>query len=134
MVLSLAGMKFFKSPLGIKLWMEKHKGRYWVHINGRTLFAGQTASTVKKQRPEEKTMRFISQLKAPFPGRITAVKVKEKEWAAAGRHLIVIESMKMEHTLHVHCRSQVQSIKVKEGQSVEFDELLITFNPLEAKL
>ena len=123
-------MKFFKSPFGIKLWIEKHEGRYWVHINGRTFSITPAVSVIKKK--EEKT-DFVSNLKAPFPGRISAVKVKKGDKVEPGQHLIIIESMKMEHTLNIHCKAQVQFIKVKEGQSVEFDEVLMNFNKLETE-
>ena len=128
MVSQLDEMKFFKDPSGIKLWIERQNNQMWVHVKGLTFPFKKEKQSLRKKVKEDS---YVENLKAPFPGRIVSINVKENEWAAARQHLIVIESMKMEHTLNIPHKAQIQSIKVKEGQSVEFDEVLIHFSNIK---
>lgn len=58
---------------------------------------------------------------APMPGTLVAVYVKEGQTVSPGEKLLVMEAMKMEHTLVAQTNGQVQSIfyqpgaKLKEG-------------------
>ena len=123
-------MKFFKDPLGIKIWIEKQNNQFWVHIKGLTFPFKKERQSLRKKLKE---YSYVENLKAPFPGRIVSINVKENEWVVPHQHLIVIESMKMEHTLNIPHKAKVQSIKVKEGQSVEFDEVLIHFSNIKSR-
>ena len=123
-------MKFFKDPSGIKIWIEKKNNQIWIHVKGLTF-----PLKKEKKSPTKKLEKqlYIENLKAPFPGRVISINVKENEWITPHQHLIVIESMKMEHTLTLPHKAQVQSIKVKEGQSVEFDEVLIHLSHVKSE-
>lgn len=65
------------------------------------------------------------QLTAPMPGNIVAILCKEKDKVDKGQTLMVIEAMKMEHSIHAPSTAVIKDIFFKEGAQVnEGDELL----------
>ena len=121
-------MKFFKDSSGVKFWMEKTGGKIWIHFKGRTFILSdkkkkQTAVFFKKNNISKEPY-----LKSPVPGRVFSIKVKEGDKVQKGDSLVVIESMKIEHTLTAFQSAKIKSILVKEGQSVESNEKLLFFD------
>ncbi len=65
-------------------------------------------------------------VRAPMPGVILAVRVAERERVARGQALIVMEAMKMEHTLaRRHGRVSSPSLRVQAGQRVRDGDALL---------
>ncbi|UCH73403.1 MAG: acetyl-CoA carboxylase biotin carboxylase subunit [Rhodospirillales bacterium] len=64
-------------------------------------------------------------LTAPMPGRIAAVQVKKGQTVAAGQPLIVVEAMKMEHTIPAPAAGTVSEIRFKAGDQVREGEVLV---------
>ncbi len=65
-------------------------------------------------------------LTAPMPGRVIAILAKEGEAVARGAPLIVMEAMKMEHTMKAPAAGKVARILCRVGeQIVEGAELLV---------
>lgn len=65
------------------------------------------------------------QVKAPIPGLITAVLVKEGQQVKTGQPLLVLEAMKMENEIRAPISGVVERIEVSPGQSVAKQELLV---------
>lgn len=66
-------------------------------------------------------------LKCPMPGLITAVSVEEGTQVRKGQELLRMESMKMESAVAAPRDGQIDKILAKPGQTVDTDEVLITF-------
>ena len=66
------------------------------------------------------------QLKAPMPGLVVAIPIKEGQQVEKGQVLVILESMKMQNELKSPRAGKVQRIKVKAGESVEQRQLLLT--------
>jgi len=66
-------------------------------------------------------------LTAPMPGKITAVFVKAGDKVERGAPLIVLEAMKMEHTITAPAKGQVTEVRYKAGDQVEDGEPLVVF-------
>jgi len=64
-------------------------------------------------------------LKAPMPGLIVSIDVKEGDQVKEGDGLLILEAMKMENTLVAPKDGQISKIAVQEGAKVEKNELLI---------
>ena len=64
-------------------------------------------------------------LVAPMNGRVVAVHAKPGETVEAGRALVVLEAMKMEHGLRAPVRSRVKAVHVAPGAQVAPGHLLI---------
>ncbi len=66
------------------------------------------------------------QLTAPMPGMVVALHVKEGDKVESGQRLVVLEAMKMEHTLCAPHAGKVKEIYFPVGQQVvEGDELMV---------
>jgi 3-methylcrotonyl-CoA carboxylase alpha subunit len=56
---------------------------------------------------------------APMPGKIIAVLVKESEQVSQGAPLLVLEAMKMEHTITAPCDGRVSAINYSAGEFID---------------
>jgi len=70
----------------------------------------------------------INTVKAPLPGVILDVYVKEGSEVAVGQKLILLEAMKMENTIEADRAGKVTAIKVRKGDSVLEGAELVTIS------
>ncbi|TAE50727.1 MAG: biotin/lipoyl-binding protein [Bacteroidetes bacterium] len=77
---------------------------------------------------EHKTARKLDVLKAPMPGMIHTLKVKEGDVVKKGDVVLILEAMKMENVIKSPGDGTVSRIHVTEKSSVEKNALLITFS------
>ncbi len=70
-----------------------------------------------------------SSLAAPMPGRIIALLVNAGEAVAKGRPLLIMEAMKMEHTLCAPADGRIRAFHAPVGAQVQEGALLIDFEP-----
>ena len=68
-----------------------------------------------------------AELRAPFNGRVIAVRTSAGASIAQGDTLLVLESMKLEHALAASRGGVVQAIHVEAGQQVATGQVLATF-------
>lgn len=66
-------------------------------------------------------------VKAPMPGLIVDLRVKEGDKVKPGDALLILEAMKMENMIKASAESIVKSVKVMKGDSVEKNQILIEF-------
>lgn len=66
-------------------------------------------------------------LKAPMPGLVLDVKVKDGQQVKKGDALLILEAMKMENVLKATADATIQSIKAIKGKTVDKNEVLIQF-------
>lgn len=66
-------------------------------------------------------------LQSPMPGQIKSVAVKVGDKVVVGQELLVVEAMKMQNILRADRDSVVSEVRIKEGQSVAVDEILIGY-------
>lgn len=69
--------------------------------------------------------QIINDIKAPMPGLILDVQVKEGDEVKEGDYLLVLEAMKMENTLTAPRDGVVKAVSVKKGQTVDKNQLLL---------
>ncbi|SHJ06864.1 acetyl-CoA carboxylase biotin carboxylase subunit [Wenxinia saemankumensis] len=68
-------------------------------------------------------------LAAPMPGLVKAVRAQPGDAVAQGQALIVLEAMKMEHTLRAPRDGTVAGIGTREGAQVAEGTILLTLEP-----
>ncbi len=77
--------------------------------------------------------RGASMIVAPFPASVAEIHVGPGDRVTAGDSLVVIEAMKMLHTLSAKAGGTVDEVRVAVGDQVESKQVLITFaQPEEA--
>jgi biotin carboxyl carrier protein len=67
-------------------------------------------------------------LKSPMPGLIVAVPVVEGQAVVKGQDLVILESMKMQNELKAPRDGTIGRIRVRVGDSVEQNQVLITLD------
>jgi Acetyl/propionyl-CoA carboxylase, alpha subunit len=72
----------------------------------------------------------VNHVRAPMPGLIISLKVKNGDEVKTGDTLLILEAMKMENIIKAPGDAIVKSVKVSMGQGVEKNQVLIEFNPL----
>ena len=75
---------------------------------------------------EEPTMASEFHLKAPMPGLVVSVLVSGKQKVSSGDVLIILESMKMQNELKSPRDGVVSRLRVKQGDSVERKQTLLS--------
>ncbi|WP_091612858.1 acetyl/propionyl/methylcrotonyl-CoA carboxylase subunit alpha [Amycolatopsis saalfeldensis] len=70
---------------------------------------------------------------SPMPGTVLVVKVAAGEEVSAGTPLLIVEAMKMEHTVTAPIDGVVSELSVRAGQQVALDETLAVISPTEEK-
>lgn len=84
---------------------------------GRRARAGGTVARGDAQGPHR--------VKAPMPGKIVRVLVKQGDQVKARQGLVVVEAMKMENELRASRDGRVRDVLVAEGQSVDAGAALV---------
>jgi len=69
-------------------------------------------------------------LRSPMPGLVLDVRARTGEQVAAGAVLVVLEAMKMEHSLGAPWAGTVSAVAVKPGDRVEEGVELVVLDPL----
>jgi acetyl/propionyl-CoA carboxylase alpha subunit len=68
-----------------------------------------------------------SDLVSKMPGKIVKIFVKPGDTVPAGEPILVMEAMKMENEMRMDKEVRIKSILVKEGQAVESNVVLVSF-------
>ena len=67
----------------------------------------------------------IKEIKAPMPGLVLEIAVKEGQEVNEGEKLLILEAMKMENSIMIHANATIKRIAVTAGQAVEKGQVLI---------
>ncbi len=67
--------------------------------------------------------------RAPMPGGVVRVAVSVGDVVEAGQLLVVLEAMKMEHTVQAGTKGTVTEVDVAEGDQVETGRILVVVEP-----
>ncbi len=70
-------------------------------------------------------------VRAPMPGTVVAALAETGQQVTAGQPLVIVEAMKMEHTVTAPAGGVVAELTVKPGQQVRMDETLAVVQPKE---
>ncbi len=74
-------------------------------------------------------LRGAYELKAPMPGLVVEIGVKEGQRVKEGQPLVVVEAMKMQNELSAQGPGTVKEILVKEQDAVDPDQVLLVIEP-----
>lgn len=98
----------------------------WVANAGQT-WCFSTASTPRSPLAEHD--QGTSTVRSPMPGVAVEVRVAEGEAVREGQTLVVVEAMKMEHSVVAPSDGVVRHVWAREGRPVAVDEVLAEVTP-----
>ena len=68
-------------------------------------------------------------LTAPMPGKVLQVFVQNGDQVETGQPLLILEAMKMEHTIKAHQDGTVVGLNLNEGDQVDLGQVLLDIEP-----
>ena len=120
-----------KSKLVSVKGVDHELKRYQIQIDGR-IYQVQISDAVDQQilkmNMKSKKSNQLKELRAPMPGLVRQVNVKVGDQVDAGDSLFILEAMKMENILKSPVNGTVSDIFVKPGESVEKNQILLSFS------
>lgn len=67
-------------------------------------------------------------LRAPMPGLVIDIPVKEGQEIEVGQNLVILESMKMQNELKAPREGTVSRVLIKPGDSIEHNQIMMTIS------
>jgi biotin carboxyl carrier protein len=105
--------------------------RYQIQIDGRTYLvhiSDAVDQQILKMNLKSKKSNKLKELRAPMPGLVRQVNVQEGDEVDSGDFLFILEAMKMENVLKSPVNGIVSDLFVKPGESVEKNQILLSFS------
>ncbi len=105
----------------------RHRFRV-VHGDGRWDVWHQEGSVSAKELPrfvEPGSTQVEGACVAPMPGKVLQVHVEPGQEVARGTLLLILEAMKMEHSVQAPHDGVIEEVLVKAGQQVDVEEVLV---------
>jgi len=106
----------------VTAYVSADGAKRWVTVNGQTVVFTKAAAGAKRRGAGQE---HASELAAPMPGLVRSVNIAENESVAKGQTLLVLEAMKMEIRIQAPKDGTVKKLLVKQGQTVEREQVLI---------
>ena len=67
----------------------------------------------------------VKEIKAPMPGLVLEISVKDGQEVKEGDRILILEAMKMENSIIIHADAKIKKVAVKAGQAVEKGQVLV---------
>ncbi len=123
---SLASLRFVDDGRSFQITSHDGPGRRMRVAIGEREFAFDVMTPVEALEVSVSTVgRGASQVTAPIPGKVVAVKVAPGDEVEIGRPLVVLEAMKMENELAAERAGRVVAVHVEPGATVEAGAVLV---------
>jgi propionyl-CoA carboxylase alpha chain len=119
-VLSAEAVQLESGGRRTRLTVHRSGHRVWVHGP-----AGEVVLTQVDRFPEPEVEAVAGGLHAPMPGAVLRVDVAPGDHVAARQVLVVIEAMKMEHSIVAPVAGVVSEVRVRAGDQVGNGDLLV---------
>ena len=130
----LEGVSVTASTVSAVLDDERHRGRWFRHGSQLHLWIGDGHHEflIEDPRTEEfSASASTGGLTTPLPGVVSAVAVSAGQAVTAGEVLMVIEAMKMEHSITAPFDGVVSAIHFARGDRVPEGSELLTLSPAD---
>jgi propionyl-CoA carboxylase alpha chain len=101
-------------------------GGHRAFVNGPE---GQSTFALRTEDDPDDRSGTAGECRAPLPGAVTKVLVTVGERVSDGDGLVVLEAMKMEHTLRADGAGTVRRVLTEPGQQVDVGDLLVELEP-----
>ncbi|WP_018636371.1 acetyl/propionyl/methylcrotonyl-CoA carboxylase subunit alpha [Parafrankia elaeagni] len=122
-------------PAEVVVTVDGQARRWLIAVTGRTVWvgAGGSAWPLTERSVEAGDDRAAvaggGEARSPMPGTVVAVRATAGDTVAQGAPLVVVEAMKMEHTVVSALAGRVKDVLVRTGDSVALDALLAVVEP-----
>jgi acetyl-CoA/propionyl-CoA carboxylase biotin carboxyl carrier protein len=102
--------------------------RTWLTCDGRTWVVARAVIRLRERAVSD----GAAEVRSPMPGVVLAIQVAEGDEVSAGQPLIVVEAMKMEHSVTAARAGRVGDLLVRVGDQVALDQPLAFIHSADA--
>lgn len=106
----------------VTAYVSSQNSKRWVTVNGRTSLLTKSSGARTRGHGHH---HAAGELTAPMPGQVRAVNIGEGDAVTRGQTLMLLEAMKMEIRIQSPQDGVVRKLFVKQGQTVEREQILI---------
>jgi propionyl-CoA carboxylase alpha chain len=99
---------------------------HWAFVNGPE---GQSTFALRSEDDPDEKGGIAGECRAPLPGTVTKVLVDVGDEVSEGAGLLILEAMKMEHTLRTGGAGTVSRVLCAPNQQVDVGDLLVAVDP-----
>ncbi len=111
-----------------QLFFEETDNGHWVSVDGHKFLVeleDEKTRLIRRLIKSDDKPQGLTEIKAPMPGLIINLFVKENQPVKKGDGLVIIEAMKMENEIQANVDGTVKKILVNEGDSIDKGAVLI---------
>ena len=117
------------TPESVEIEIDGVLRAFATHHCGDTWYVdsvlGHSALIEQPRFPQSQDSAEPGSLRSPMPGRVVSVSAQEGQLVEPGAVLVVIEAMKMEHSVRAPLSGTITSVRVEPGDQVEANQVLI---------
>lgn len=121
--------------LSHRILASKNGSEGWtLHLSGHHVEAqvvDERTRTIREMAGAKEGTRGPKALRAPMPGLVVKVEIREGDAVVDGQGLVIVEAMKMENELKAEGEGRVARILVEPGQTVDKDQVMVEFEAPE---
>ena len=99
---------------------------YQVELENKSSSTSFIPRKKKKKKAGSDATQNSKEIRAPMPGIVSQVNIKEGDIVSKGDAVLVIEAMKMENNIPSSRDGKISKVHVAKGNDVEKDQLLIS--------
>ncbi len=114
------------APDGLRRRYRVRLEPHAAYVNGPE---GQSSFALRAEDDDAERSGVAGECRAPLPGVVTKVLVSVGDIVAEGDGLVVLEAMKMEHTLRALGAGTVRAVHGASGQQVDVGDVLVELEP-----
>jgi biotin carboxyl carrier protein len=109
----------------VEVVVTEKNGSYLVMLNGRQILV-ELADLRTALRHAHQGQTGIAQIRAPMPGKVIRILVKEGDEVQANQGILVMEAMKMQNEIKSPKQGVVRKLGVTAGSAVNAGDVLAT--------
>jgi len=113
--------------LSVDLETKSLKIRHQHHVHDM-VFKNDLDLVLDKMGIKRSVENLSTDIKAPMPGKVIEIVVKEGDKIEKGAAIIILEAMKMENVLKAEVDCSIKKVLVNSSENVEKNQVLVEFD------
>ncbi len=103
-----------------RIYIASIKNKTFIHLNGRPIIVDHAEHKEKASfQTDDHLVGADHGIYAPMPGKILKIFVLENQDVVAKQNLVIVEAMKMEHSIRAPRKGTIKKINFKEGDLID---------------